>query len=149
MPTIYLPHGGGPWPWMDLSFLITDHEKRALSDYLTALVAELLRRPRAMVVISAHWEAPVPTVMTNPRPPMYYDYSGFPPEMYAITWPAPGEPRLAARVRALLEAAGFQTAEDPTRGFDHGTFVPLKLTFPDADIPTIQLSLGRLVAVAE
>jgi aromatic ring-opening dioxygenase catalytic subunit (LigB family) len=72
---------------------------------------------------------------------MLYDYYGFPPEMYRIQWPAPGEPQVAARVRALLEAAGFPTAEDPARGFDHGTFVPLKLTFPDADMPTVQLSL--------
>ena len=140
-PAIYLPHGGGPWPWMDLSAIVTDHEKRAMTDYLQGLIAGLPRRPRAMVVVSAHWEAPVPTVMSNPRPPMLYDYYGFPPEMYRITWPAPGEPALAARVRALVEAAGFGSAEDAARGFDHGTFVPLKLTFPDADMPTIQLSL--------
>jgi aromatic ring-opening dioxygenase catalytic subunit (LigB family) len=141
MPTIYLPHGGGPWPWMDLSFLVTAHEKEALGDYLAGLAGQLPRRPRAMVVVSAHWEAPVPTVMTSPRPPMLYDYFGFPPETYEIAWPAPGEPRLAARVRELLESAGFRTGEDPKRGFDHGTFVPLKLTFPEADMPTIQLSL--------
>ena len=141
LPTIYLPHGGGPWPWMDLSFGLTDVEKRALTAYLEGIVATLPRRPRAMLVVSAHWEAPVPTVMTSPRPPLLYDYSGFPPKMYRITWPAPGEPQLAARVRALLEGAGFPTAEDAARGFDHGTFVPLKLTFPEADVPAVQLSL--------
>jgi len=141
MPSIYLPHGGGPWPWMDMGALVTALEKRSLAEYLGGLVAQLPRRPRAMVVVSAHWEAPVPTVMTSPRPPMLYDYYGFPPETYQITWPAPGEPQLAARVRALLEGAGFATAEDPARGFDHGTFVPLKLSFPDADMPTVQLSL--------
>ena len=98
---IYLPHGGGPWPWMDMRFMVTDAEKRALTDYLEGLVAQLPRRPRAMVVVSAHWEAPVPTVMTSPRPPMLYDYYNFPPETYRIPWPAPGEPQLAARVRAL------------------------------------------------
>jgi aromatic ring-opening dioxygenase catalytic subunit (LigB family) len=72
---------------------------------------------------------------------MLYDYYGFPPESYQITWPAPGSPALAARVRSLLGAAGFQTAANPERGFDHGTFVPLKLTYPDADVPTVQLSL--------
>ena len=91
MPTIYLPHGGGPWPWMDFGPLITGAEKQALSDYLTGFPAELPRRPRAMVVISAHWEAPVPTVMTGSNPPIYYDYYGFPPETYQIPWPAPGE----------------------------------------------------------
>jgi aromatic ring-opening dioxygenase catalytic subunit (LigB family) len=141
MPTVYLPHGGGPWPWMDMSALVTDQEKQALTDYLAGLVAQLPRPPRAMVVVSAHWESSVPTVMTNPRPPIFYDYYGFPPETYRIPWPAPGEPRLAARVRGLLEGAGFKTAEDPQRGFDHGTFVPLKLTFPDAKMPTVQLSL--------
>ena len=94
-----------------------------------------------MVVVSAHWEEPVSTVMTSPRPPLLYDYGGFPPETYRIAWPAPGAPQLAARVRALLEGAGFPTAEDAERGFDHGTFVPLKLAFPEADVPAIQLSL--------
>ncbi len=141
MPTIYLPHGGGPWPWIDMSPVVSDHEKRALTEYLAGLAAGLPRRPRATVVVSAHWEEPVPTVMTHARPPILYDYSGFPPETYKIPWPASGEPRLAARVRELLEKAGFPTAEDPARGFDHGTFVPLKLAFPAADVPTIQLSL--------
>jgi len=141
MPSIYLPHGGGPWPWMDMGALVTALEKRSLAEYLGGLVAQLPRRPRAMVVVSAHWEAAVATVTTNPRPPILYDYYGFPPETYQIPWPAPGEPALAARVRALLEGAGFATAGDAQRGFDHGTFVPLKLSVPDADIPTIQLSL--------
>jgi aromatic ring-opening dioxygenase catalytic subunit (LigB family) len=141
MPAVFLPHGGGPWPWMDMSSLVTDQEKRSLTEYLAGLVAALPRRPRAMVVVSAHWEAPVPTVMTNPRPPILYDYYGFPPETYRIPWPAPGQPELAAQVRALLEAAGFPTAEDAQRGFDHGTFVPLKLAFPEADVPVVQLSL--------
>jgi aromatic ring-opening dioxygenase catalytic subunit (LigB family) len=74
---------------------------------------------------------------------MYYDYYGFPPESYQIQWPAPGNPRLASRVQELLRAAGFRTAADPNRGFDHGTFVPLKLAYPDADVPTVQLSLMR------
>jgi aromatic ring-opening dioxygenase catalytic subunit (LigB family) len=126
---------------MDLRGLLTDAERAALTEYLGGIVVALPRRPRAVVVVSAHWEEPVPTVMTGARPPMLYDYSGFPPEMYRITWPAPGEPRLAGRVRALLEASGFATGEDAARGFDHGTFVPLKLTFPDADVPTVQLSL--------
>ncbi|HTP27436.1 MAG TPA: class III extradiol ring-cleavage dioxygenase [Anaeromyxobacteraceae bacterium] len=141
MPTIYLPHGGGPWPWYDATPLVTQEETRALSNYLAGLPARLPRRPRALVVVSAHWEAPLPTVMTHPHPPIHYDYYGFPPETYHIPWPAPGGPFLATRVRALLEATGLPTAEDARRGFDHGTFVPLKLAFPDADVPTIQLSL--------
>ena len=92
-------------------------------------------------MISGHWEEPVFTVQTNPAPPLVFDYYGFPPETYEITWPAPGNPALARRVRELLEAAGLGTAEDPERGFDHGVFVPLKVAFPEADIPTVQLSL--------
>ena len=80
---------------------------------------------------------------------MLYDYYGFPPESYELTWPAPGEPELAARVAELLGGAGFASAENATRGFDHGTFVPLKLTYPDADVPTVQLSLKRGLDPAE
>lgn len=98
-------------------------------------------KPKAVLVVSAHWEASVPTVMTSPRPPLLYDYYGFPPAAYEITWPAPGAPALAARVRELLEAAQFESQEDKTRGFDHGTFVPLGRMFPKADVPTVQLSL--------
>jgi aromatic ring-opening dioxygenase catalytic subunit (LigB family) len=80
---------------------------------------------------------------------MLYDYYGFPPEAYTIEWPAPGSPDLAARVRELLEARRIKTGADPKRGFDHGTFVPLKLTYPNADVPTIQLSLKRGLDPAE
>lgn len=141
MPVIFLPHGGGPWPFVDLGNFLDPREHRALAEYLRGIPAQLPQKPRAMVVISAHWEEKVPTVMTNRRPPIYYDYYGFPPESYAIQWPAPGDPELATRVRTLLENAGIQAAEDAQRGYDHGTFIPLKLTFPFADVPTIQLSL--------
>jgi aromatic ring-opening dioxygenase catalytic subunit (LigB family) len=80
---------------------------------------------------------------------MLYDYYGFPPASYEITWPAPGDPALAARVRALLGQAGFETAADGARGYDHGTFVPLKVTYPEADVPTVQLSLLRSLDPAE
>jgi aromatic ring-opening dioxygenase catalytic subunit (LigB family) len=142
MPVVYLPHGGGPWPFVDVGFG-DPAEYDLLADYLRALPAGLKAPPKALLVISAHWEQPVPTVMTAERPPMLYDYSGFPPESYELTWPAPGDPTLAARVRALLSAAGFDSAEDPKRGFDHGTFVPLKLAYPQAEVPTLQLSLKR------
>lgn len=139
MPVVFLPHGGGPWPFVDLPF-VGREEVTALSNYLTAL-PKTLGRAKALLVISAHWEASVPTVMAAERPPMLYDYFGFPPESYTITWPAPGAPKLAERVSALLAGAGFDTAVDAERGFDHGTFVPLKLMYPEADVPTMQLSL--------
>jgi aromatic ring-opening dioxygenase catalytic subunit (LigB family) len=141
LPVVFLPHGGGPWPFVDVGF--PKDEANALADYLRSVKAVPKTPPKALLVISAHWEEEVPTVMTSEHPPILYDYYGFPPASYQITWPAPGAPALAARVRQLLDEAGFQTAADSERGFDHGTFVPLKLTYPDADVPTIQLSLKR------
>ena len=148
MPVVFLPHGGGPWPFVDMGFG-TKAELGALAAYLRSLAAVAGVKPKALLVVSAHWEEKVPTVMTAAKPPMRYDYYGFPPESYQITWPAPGHPTLATRVQALLGAAGFATAADAQRGFDHGTFVPLKLTFPDADVPTVQLSLKRGLDPAE
>ncbi|WP_187345090.1 DODA-type extradiol aromatic ring-opening family dioxygenase [Cystobacter ferrugineus] len=148
MPVVFIPHGGGPWPFVELGF----NDKpgfTALADYLRSLRSVPKTAPRALLVISAHWEEAVPTVMTSARPPMLYDYYGFPPASYEITWPAPGHPQLAERVRELLGAAGFQTATDAYRGYDHGTFIPLKLTYPDADIPTVQLSLVHGLDPAE
>lgn len=142
MPVVFLPHGGGPWPFVDVG-LGDKAELDALAGYLRSIRAVPKTPPRALLVVSAHWEEPVPTVMTGARPPMLYDYYGFPAASYEITWPAPGHPEIAARVQELLGAAGFETAADAQRGFDHGTFVPLKLTYPDADVPTVQLSLKR------
>lgn len=139
LPVVYLPHGGGPWPFVDLG--MTPAEMRPLAEYLRSLARVTNERPRAVLMVSAHWEEPVPTVMTSAHPPMLYDYYGFPKSTYEITWPAPGAPAVAARVRELLGKANIPSAEDTSRGFDHGTFVPLKLTFPNADIPTLQLSL--------
>jgi aromatic ring-opening dioxygenase catalytic subunit (LigB family) len=139
-PVIYLPHGGGPWPFVKFP-LGSPAEDAALRAYLEKLPATLPAKPKAILAVSAHWEEKVPTVMTAERPPMFYDYYGFPPESYTITWPAPGDPKLAARVRELLGKAGFASAADEKRGFDHGTFVPLKLSWPNAEIPTTQLSL--------
>jgi aromatic ring-opening dioxygenase catalytic subunit (LigB family) len=138
MPVLYIPHGGGPWPFVEMGLPAQDVD--TLASYLRAL-PKGIPAPKALLVISAHWEAGEPTVMTAARPPMLYDYYNFPPESYRITWPAPGSPALAQRVRDLLGAAGIASATDPERGFDHGTFIPLKVAFPDANIPTVQLSL--------
>lgn len=136
LPTIFLPHGGGPWPFVDLG--LPKQQLDALSAYLRTL-AEI--PARSILVISAHWEAPIPTVMTGGRPSLLFDYYGFPPEAYALEWPAPGDPALAQRVRTLLADAGFDTAADHHRGFDHGTFIPMMVSFPQAERPTTQLSL--------
>jgi aromatic ring-opening dioxygenase catalytic subunit (LigB family) len=140
LPVVFLPHGGGPWPFVDAG-IGSDAERAALREYLEKVRALPKSPPRAVLVISAHWEEAVPTVMSGAAPPLLFDYYGFPPESYQLSWPAPGEPALAARVRELLGAAGIETAEAAERGFDHGAFVPLKLAYPDADVPTVQLSL--------
>lgn len=142
VPVAFLPHGGGPWPFVETG-IGSKQELSALSDYLKSIRSLPKTPPKALLVISAHWEESVPTVMTSTHPPMLYDYSGFPAESYKITWPAPGDPVLAARIRSLLGEAGFASGEDAQRGFDHGTFVPLKVAYPEADIPTVQLSLVR------
>lgn len=139
-PAVFVPHGGGPWPFVDLG-MGDQAQLDELADYLKSLRDLPAVPPKALLIISAHWEEDTPTVMTSRSPPMYYDYYGFPPESYRIQWPAPGHPEIAQRTRELLDSAGFKTASDPERGFDHGTFVPLKLAYPDASIPTVQLSL--------
>jgi aromatic ring-opening dioxygenase catalytic subunit (LigB family) len=148
MPAVFLPHGGGPWPFVEVG-IGTKDELADLASYLRSLRTVPKTPPKAVLVVSAHWEESVPTVMNGARPPMLYDYYGFPPESYTLTWPAPGDPRLAARVQELLARAGFATNADPERGFDHGTFVPLKLAYPDADVPTVQLSLKSGLDPAE
>jgi len=143
MPVAFIPHGGGPWPFVDLGMDAGEVARlRAyLQDELSALPG---RKPRALLVISAHWEERVPTLLGADHPPLLFDYYGFPPESYELTWPAPGAPPwLQQRVQQLLAVAGFESAVDPERGYDHGTFVPLKLTYPNADVPVLQLSLLR------
>ncbi len=117
------------------------HTWDSLAAFLRGLRATVGERPRAVVVVSAHWEETAPTVTTSARPPLVYDYYGFPPETYELTYDVPGAPDVASRVRTLLEADGFATHADATRGLDHGVFVPFKLIEPEADVPIVQLSL--------
>lgn len=141
-PVLYIPHGGGPMP------LLGEPSHRHLVDFLQRVPASLAT-PEAIVVISAHWEEPQPTITGGERPELIYDYSGFPPESYRFQYPAPGAPELANRLCALLAAAGLAPQMDTRRGFDHGLFVPLLLMYPQAGIPCIQLSLlGSLDAAA-
>lgn len=139
LPTIYVPHGGGPCFFMEWTIGPPDTWNR-----MAAFLRTLPQRypsARALLVVSAHWEAPIVTVQTGTRPPLLFDYYNFPPHTYEIVWAAAGEPSLAARVRGLLGAAGIASQEDDRRGFDHGVFVPLKVAFPEPTLPTIQLSL--------
>lgn len=100
-----------------------------------------LPTPRAIVVASAHWQAQHPAVTGSQAPDTIHDFNGFPPALYRLRYPAPGDPALAARVTELLRAAGWQATVDSTRGLDHGAWVPLSLAWPDAQIPVVQVSL--------
>lgn len=140
LPTLFIPHGGGPCFFMEWTMGPKDTWDR-LAAWLRGMPSLLTEPPRALLVVSAHWEANVPTVIASSAPPLLYDYYGFPPHTYELEWPAPGSPELAKRVGVLLSAAGIASAMETERGFDHGVFVPMKLAFPDASIPTVQLSL--------
>ncbi|RTL85715.1 MAG: dioxygenase [Hyphomicrobiales bacterium] len=108
---------------------------------LARIPKELPAKPKAVLVISGHWEGPDFAVMSASRPPMIYDYSGFPPETYRVVYPAPGAPGIAVKAAELIRAAGLPTRLDDTRGFDHGAFVPLYIMYPNAETPVLQLSL--------
>lgn len=140
-PAIFLPHGGGPCFFMDWSWGPPD-TWNATQRFLDGLAATLPAAPKAMVVVSGHWEEPVFTASAAASPQLIFDYSGFPEHTYRLTWPAPGEPSLAARVVSLLGQARLPAASSPSRGFDHGVFVPLKVAFPEARIPVVALSLA-------
>lgn len=133
---VYFSHGGGPLP------ILGDAGHKAMVDFMVKLPAQL-RRPDAIVVVSAHWEESAATLLGAQNPPMFYDYYGFPEEAYAITYPAPGSPELASRIAGMLNESGIPARIDTQRGFDHGLFIPLKLMYPEADIPSLQLSLLR------
>jgi aromatic ring-opening dioxygenase catalytic subunit (LigB family) len=146
LPSIFLPHGAGPCFFMDWSPPGTWDRMAA---WLRGLTDRLAVAPTAILVVSAHWEAPEFTVNTQAAPGLLFDYSGFPEHTYRLSWPAAGSPELALRVRDLLAAAGIGSAADDRRGLDHGVFIPLKLVFPRADVPVVQLSLRRGLDPAE
>jgi aromatic ring-opening dioxygenase catalytic subunit (LigB family) len=142
-PSIFLSHGGGPCFWMTFPPPLGPHAFDHLKEYLAGLLDALPARPKAILVISGHWEERLPTVSTAAAPPMLFDYYGFPEETYRLSYPAPGAPDLAEKVRALLTAAGIETATDAQRGFDHGVFVPFLIMDPEARIPVVMLSLQQ------
>lgn len=138
LPTYFVSHGGGPWPFMKDQY-------GATYDVLEASLADMPRqiggKPKAVLVVTAHWEEAEPTFSSSPAPSMLYDYGGFPPHTYHIQYQAPGSPELAQQAAGLLTAAGFDAGLDPIRGFDHGTFSMLYPVFPDASVPVVQMSL--------
>lgn len=138
LPTLFIPHGGGPCFFMEWNPLDT---WTSMSQFLQSVPDRLPAVPRAILVVSGHWMEPAMTVGSAARPPLIYDYYGFPEHTYQLRYDAPGSPELAARIRALLSEAGIANQEDKERGYDHGVFIPLKVAFPDATIPIVQLSL--------
>lgn len=134
MPVVYIPHGGGPMP------LLGEPGHKELIQFLKA-VPNTLPKPKAIVMISAHWESDVASISSGSRPGMIYDYGGFPAETYEYQYPAPGNPELATQIAKLMTQQGIGCQLDPLRGYDHGTFVPLMLMYPKADIPVVQVSL--------
>jgi aromatic ring-opening dioxygenase catalytic subunit (LigB family) len=137
LPTYFITHGGGPWPYVPEMHAA----HRTLEASLHAIPAQLGQRPRALLMISAHWITPRFSAMSGAQPPMLYDYYGFPEQAYAVQYPAPGEPELARRVLELLASARIDAEPNDRRGFDHGAFVPAAVMYPQADIPMLQLSL--------
>lgn len=130
MPILFVSHGA---PNLVL-------HKTACHDFLGQLGAEI-PRPRAILVVSAHFETSAPAVTVDAEPATIYDFGGFEPALYQMTYHAPGAPALARQIAGALTDAGLPAAEVQDRGFDHGTWVPLKLIYPDADIPVVQLSV--------
>ena len=140
LPTYFVSHGGGPWPFMKAQY-------GATYDKLEASLIDIRRqvglRPTAVLVVSSHWEAAELMVSSGSAPAMIYDYDGFPPHTYQVQYPAPGSPALAQRVADLVGATGHAVSLDPTRGFDHGTFSMLYPVYPQADMPVVQLSIQQ------
>ena len=131
LPALFLSHGAPTLP-------LTDAPARS---FLQSLATRLTPRPRAVLVVSAHWETDAPMVNAVKVNQTIHDFYGFPRELYSMTYPAPGSAELAGRVCDLLAAAGMACGIDRARGLDHGAWVPLRLIYPQADIPVVQLSV--------
>lgn len=138
-PGLYIPHGGGPCFFMDDPHGLWTGMERFLRD----LPGTLPEPPKAILVVSAHWETEGFHLTSAERPGLLFDYYGFPPHTYELRYDVPGSPELAARAAGLLRGAGFKAELDATRGLDHGVFVPLLVAFPEAKIPVVEMSLDR------
>lgn len=140
LPTLFIPHGGGPCFFIDPP-ADDPHMWDGLASYLRGIDASLGTRPKAVLVVSGHWEMERPTVNMAERPTLLFDYHGFPEHTYRLKYPVAGAPDLEPRVRSLLAEAGFDLGLEHKRGLDHGVFVPFLLIYPHADVPIMQLSL--------
>lgn len=139
-PSLFIPHGGGPCFFMQWN---PPETWTSLQRFLETLLDTLPEPPRAILVVTAHWLTRDFAVASAARPGLVYDYNGFPPHTYELTYEAPGAPALAHEVQQRLTAAGLACHEDPQHGWDHGVFIPLKVMRPQADIPVLSLSLRR------
>ena len=138
LPSIYIPHGGGP------SFFMTGDRKasfQATEDFLRNIQDHLPAKPKAILIITAHWETRIPSFTGGLNPELIYDYYGFPPETYTLKYAAPGLPALAKRAADLIQQTGLPALVDDDYGWDHGVFIPLKVMFPSAEIPLVAMSL--------
>ncbi|HZV19168.1 MAG TPA: class III extradiol ring-cleavage dioxygenase [Sphingobium sp.] len=137
LPSLFIPHGGGP------CFFMPDPHGvwTGMEAYLRGLATTLPERPRAILLVSGHWESRGFAFTGTERPGLIFDYYGFPPHTYELTYPVPGAPWLAEQAANLLRADGLHATIDRERGLDHGVFVPMKVAFPDADIPLVQMAL--------
>ncbi|AUN95192.1 DODA-type extradiol aromatic ring-opening family dioxygenase [Pseudazoarcus pumilus] len=146
LPTLFIPHGGGPCFFMDWN---PPHAWDRMAEWLRAVPRLVGQRPRAVLVISAHWEAPAFTVNAREHHELLFDYYGFPEHTYQLQWPARGDAALAERTKTLLTEAGLPVARDDSRGLDHGVFIPFMLIDPRAETPVVQLSLREGLDPAE
>ncbi|MGY2289623.1 DODA-type extradiol aromatic ring-opening family dioxygenase [Pseudomonas sp. SDO528_S397] len=137
LPSLFISHGS---PMLAL-------QPGASGPALKRLAAEL-PRPKAIVVMSAHWESQELLVSASPAPETWHDFGGFPLELYAVQYPAPGSPELAGQIVDRLQADGLNARLDNKRPFDHGTWVPLSLMYPQADIPVVQVALPSHLGTA-
>lgn len=139
MPTYFISHGGGPWPWipnMRSAF-------KELEASFNRMHNELPQKPKAVLMVSGHWETEDVSVMHAANPPMVYDYHNFPPHTYDVVYPAPGAPELAEKTAELLKSTGLSVSLNDTQGYDHGAFVPMEILYPAADVPLFQVSIRK------
>ncbi|WP_130472768.1 DODA-type extradiol aromatic ring-opening family dioxygenase [Candidatus Magnetaquicoccus inordinatus] len=137
-PVWFLPHGAGPCFFMEWQ---PADAWLAMRTFMQQIPHTLPQPPQAILCISAHWIENSFTLGSGAQPSLLYDYYGFPPHTYQLSYPAAGAPWLAQRAAELLQQAAIPAQQNPSRGFDHGMFIPLKVIFPAAQIPVVQLSL--------
>jgi len=131
---LFIPHGGGPLP------ILGDPRHQELIKFLEKIKTRI-NKPSSIIIVSAHWEEEEVKITSGGKPSLIYDYSGFPEETYKIIYPAAGNPELANKIKILLNAQNINSELDTERGFDHGVFIPLKIMYPEASIPCVQISL--------